>query len=97
MFDFFETVGLMVRTGALTKDLAYNFFFHWFNMYWVAGQSYIQEERKNSKSLWENFEYGYLSVREIEMEKDAHSTDLRLAEDQQRLRELLQAEIEETR
>lgn len=96
VFDFFETVGLMVRTGALTKDLVYNFFFHWMNMYWVAGQAYIQEERKNSISLWENFEFGYKAVREMEEMKDAHSIDLKLAENPQRLRTLLQAEVEET-
>jgi hypothetical protein len=96
VFDFFETVGLMIRSGALTRDLAYNFFFHWINMYWVAGQSYIQEERKLSRALWENFEFAYSAVREIEIAKDPNSGDLSLSENPERLKELLQAEIEET-
>ena len=97
VFDFFETVGLLVRTGALTGDLAYNFFFHWINMYWVAGHDYIQNERKVSKSLWENFEFVYGVVREMEQKKDANSTNLNLVTDIERLKKLLQAEIEETR
>jgi hypothetical protein len=95
VFDFFETVGLLVRTGALTKDLAYNFFFHWINLYWVAGQSHIQEKRKASRSLWEDFEYVYKKVREIERKKDPDSEDLRLAEQPQRVRDLLSEEIME--
>jgi hypothetical protein len=93
VFDFFETVGLMVRTEALTKDLAYNFFFHWINMYWVAGQGHIQEKRKIAKSLWENFEYLYNIVQQLEQIKDADSEDLKLAEQPQRLRTLLNEEI----
>jgi hypothetical protein len=93
VFDFFETVGLLVRTGALTNDLAYNFFFHWINLYWVAGQGHIQEKRKVSRSLWEDFEYVYKKVREIETKKDANSEDLRLAEQHQRLRDLLDEEV----
>ncbi len=95
VFDFFETVGLLVRTGALTKELAYNFFFHWINLYWVAGRGYIQEERKSAKSLWEDFEYLYDIVQQSERMKDAGSEDLKLAEQPQRLRTLLNQEITE--
>ena len=95
VFDFFETVGLLVRTGALTKDLAYSFFFHWINLYWVAGQGHIQEKRKVAKSLWEHFEYLYDIVQQWERMKDADSEDLKLAEQPQRLRALLDEEITE--
>ena len=95
VFDFFETVGLLVRTGALTNDLAYNFFFHWINLYWVAGQGHIQEKRKVSKSLWEHFEYLYDVVQQLERMKDPDSADLKLAEQPQRLRDLLNEEIAE--
>jgi hypothetical protein len=95
VFDFFDTVGLLVRTGALTKDLAYNFFFHGISLYWVAGQGHIQEKRKVAKSLWENFEYLYGIVQQSERMKDADSEDLKLAEQPQRLRNLLNEEITE--
>jgi hypothetical protein len=95
VFDFFETVGLLVRTGALTKELAYNFFYHWINLYWVAGQGHIQEKRKAAKSLWEDFEYLYNIVQQLERIKDKDSEDLKLAAQPQRLRNLLSEEIVE--
>jgi hypothetical protein len=93
VFDFFETVGLLVRTGAVTSDLAYNFFFHWINLYWVAGQGYIQKKRRIAKSLWEDFEYLYGKVLEIEKRKDIQSADLKLSNQPDRIRELLQEEV----
>jgi hypothetical protein len=93
VFDFFETVGLLVRTGALTKELAYSFFFHWINLYWVAGQGHIQEKRKVAKSLWEDFEFLYDIVRQLERMKDADSEDLKLAEQPLRLSTLLKEEV----
>ena len=93
VFDFFDTVGLLVRTGALTKELAYSFFFHWINLYWVAGQGHIQEERKGAKVLWENFEYLYNIVRQSERMNDPDSEDLKLAELPERLRSHLNDEI----
>jgi hypothetical protein len=95
VFDFFETVGLLVRTGALTKDLAYNFFFHWINLYWVVGQRHIQEKRKSARPLWKHFEYLYDIVQQLERMKDADSEDLKLAEQPQRIRTLLNEEITE--
>jgi hypothetical protein len=93
VFDFFETVGLLMQNGAVTNDLAYSFFFHWINLYWVAGQAHIQEKRKIAKSLWEHFESAYKEVRRLEQMKDANSQDLRLAEQQQRLKDLLREEV----
>jgi len=93
VFDFFETVGLLVRTGAVSKELAYNFFFHWINLYWIAGQSHIQEKRKVARSVWEDFEYLYKLLREVEEAKDRNSADLKFAEQHQRLKELLSEEI----
>ena len=95
VFDFFETVGLLVRTGAFTKELAYNFFFHWINLYWVAGQGHIQEKRKVATSLWKNFEDLYNIVQQSERMQDADSDDLKLAEQPQRLQTLLEEEITE--
>ena len=95
VFDFFEMVGLLVRSDALTKVLAYNFFFHWVNLYWVAGHGKIMEDRRLSKSLWENFEYLYKIVCDLERKADPNSGDLRLANEPKRIEELLRAEIED--
>lgn len=93
VFDFFETVGLLVRTGALTNELAYSFFFHWINLHWVAGQGHIQEKRKVARSIWRDFEYLYDIVQQSERRRDPDSEDLKLAKQPQRLRTLLRDEI----
>jgi hypothetical protein len=93
IFDFFETLGLFVRTAALTKELAYNFFFHWINLYWIAGQGHIQEKRSMARSVWVDFEHVYKLVRQVEASRDDESEDLKLAEQPHRLEKLLREEI----
>jgi hypothetical protein len=97
VFDFFETVGLLTRTGAITKELAYNFFFHWVNLYWIAGQTHIQNKRTKTRTVWEDFKYLYKSVRQIEESKDPDSEDLRLSDHPTRIETLLTEEFEQSR
>src|SRR5579863_2981657 len=59
VFDFFETVGLFVKLGALTEDIAYSVFFHWVNLYWRAGKHYIGSRRADAAALWGSFEFLY--------------------------------------
>ncbi len=89
--DFFETVGLLVRTKTLTNELAHNFFFHWINLYWLAGESYIKTKRQAAKALWEDFERLYSDVRKIEQSKDPNSEELKLKPEQ--IRERLKEEL----
>jgi hypothetical protein len=93
VFDFFETVGLLVRTNALTKELAYNFFFHWVNLYWIAGQDHIMWKRTGTKAVWQDFEALYVALRKLEESKDPNSDDLTLADNRDRLTELLKEEL----
>jgi hypothetical protein len=93
IFDFFETIGLLLRNGALYPDLAYNFFFHWINLYWIAGEGYIQTERNTSNTLWENFEFAFHTVCKIEQQRDPKSIDLKLTSSSNRIKDLLQDEI----
>jgi hypothetical protein len=41
IFDFFETVGYLVRKGAIKEDIAWNTFFPWVHGYWAVGKAYI--------------------------------------------------------
>lgn len=93
VFDFFETLGLLVRTKAVTKELVYNFFFHWVNLYWAAGRDYILERRKTSKTLWTDFESLYKALIDIEKQKDNASRDI--SPSIELLREYLGQEMEE--
>jgi hypothetical protein len=47
VFDFFETIGLLVRKKALDKELAWNSFFYWLHGYYRFAQSFIGEQQKD--------------------------------------------------
>ncbi len=48
VFDFFDTVGLLVRVEALKAEIAHSLFFHWINLYWCSGEQYIKDKQKES-------------------------------------------------
>ena len=73
LFDIFESIGLFVRKGFLDAEIAHSFFFHWVNLYWVAGRWAIEEKRKGAADLWTDFEFLYKRLLEIEISKDARS------------------------
>jgi hypothetical protein len=66
LFDFFEVLGLFARKGLLDIEVAHSLFFHWTNLYWLTGQTQIQERRKGSAILWADFEYLYNKLLEVE-------------------------------
>jgi hypothetical protein len=73
LFDFFEQVGFLVRRGLLDHEIAYSFFFHWTNLYWVAGKQIIQQKREGAASLWTDFEYLYDKLLQMEIKIDPKS------------------------
>jgi hypothetical protein len=92
VFDFFETVGLFTRRKALDAEIVHSFFFHWINVYWVAGRDYILRRQKESRLSWKDFGYLYQKVLEVEKKKDPSSQDISLSTD--RLGRYLKDEIE---
>lgn len=67
VLDFFETVGLMMRRGALDEEMVWNTFFYWSDGYWRAAQPYIQSERRGDPVVWTELEY--LEARCLAFEK----------------------------
>ena len=92
LFDFFEQIGLFLRRGLLDVEIAHSFFFHWANLYWVAGKSVIQEKREGCVTLWADFEYLYDSLLQIEIKTDARSRFINMTPDL--LRACLEEEVE---
>lgn len=91
VFDFFDMVGLFVRFSALSDELAYSIFFHWINLYWIAGKQYIGSKQTETSTVWDDFRKLSERVQEIERQKDPESEDLKMPEG--RLHEQLQEEI----
>jgi hypothetical protein len=90
VFDFFDTVGLFVKLGALTEDIAYSVFFHWINLYWRAGKHYVGSKQMDTAALWKGFECLYNRVCDIETRSHSDSEDLKMPAS--RLREQLEEE-----
>jgi hypothetical protein len=76
VFDFFDTIGLFTRRGALDDEFVHSMFFHWIQLYWSAGSSYIRMRQKDSPLLWKDFEGIYQRVLAIEKSKAPNSEDL---------------------
>jgi cbb3-type cytochrome oxidase subunit 3 len=73
LFDIFEQIGLFVRKDLIDADIAHSLFFHWVNLYWVAGKHRIQQERSATVTLWADFEFLYNRLLQIETASDPHS------------------------
>lgn len=73
VFDFFEQVGFFVRKGLIEADVAHSFFFHWVNLYWIAGRETIREKRIECSGLWKDFEFLYEKLLKIEITTDPRS------------------------
>jgi cbb3-type cytochrome oxidase subunit 3 len=67
VFDFFEQVGFFLRKGLIEGDVAHSFFFHWANLYWIAGNPLIEERRIGCEGLWREFEHLYRTTLQIEI------------------------------
>ncbi len=81
VFDFFETIGMFIRLRALNAEIVHSLFFHWINLYWVAGRDHIRKRQSISKALWRDFESLYNKVLDIERQKDPASKDIELSVD----------------
>ena len=55
LFDFFETIGLLVRRKALNKEMVWHTFFHWVHGYWLMSSAYISDMRKANPSTYRDF------------------------------------------
>jgi hypothetical protein len=79
VFDFFEMVGLFTRRKALDVEVVHSFFFHWINVYWVAGKDHIAKKQSRASSAWKDFGSLYLKVLEFEKKEDDSSQDIAMS------------------
>jgi hypothetical protein len=81
VFDFFEMIGLFTRRKALDVEVVHSFFFHWINVYWVAGKDHIAKKQSRTTSAWKDFGSLYLKVIAFEKKEDDSSQDLAMSPD----------------
>ena len=75
IFDFFETIGYLVREEALDKKIVWSTFFEWVQGYWSSGLKYILDSRQEDKdqTIWEDFEYLHTELLKIQRERGNRS------------------------
>jgi hypothetical protein len=76
LWDFFETLGVLLKRGLLDKELIHTQFFHWVNGYWYLTKRYLEAERKENDPRWKNFVYLANELRKIEAHQYCRSKDL---------------------
>ena len=91
VFDFFETIGLLVRRGALDKEVAWHSFFHWIHGYWTSSSAYIIEERRKNSSVYKDFALLHEMMCDFEKENN-HLTDSEITLSPEDVKEFLDDE-----
>jgi hypothetical protein len=75
VFDYFETIGSVARTGHADTKLVWSFFYYWISYYFTACNSYISSSRKTNPGLWgdANWLYNRLKTYDLKNSAGAHT------------------------
>jgi hypothetical protein len=84
LWDFFDTLGALLRRGVLDKELLHSTFFHWVNAYWLVTHQYLERERQGYEERWKDFVFLVMELRAFERENHPNSKDLDWSEEEQR-------------
>lgn len=92
VLNFFDSLGMLVRRGAIDEEMTWHTFYYWIHRYRLAAKTYMDEERKRAQETWDDFIE--LDKRMVAMEKrktGSMSTDIEIADE--KIKEFLKDEI----
>ena len=55
ILDFFETMALLLRKGALNKEMVWHTFFYWIDHYFQASENAIAARQQIDPLVWKDF------------------------------------------
>lgn len=55
ILDFFETMALLLRRGALDTEMVWHTFYYWIEHYYQALEPYIVERQERDPLVWQDF------------------------------------------
>jgi hypothetical protein len=55
ILDFFETMALLLRRGALDKEMVWHTFFYWIDHYYEAAKDVISKRQTQDPLVWKDF------------------------------------------
>jgi hypothetical protein len=70
VLDFFETMGLMVKRGALDTEIVWHTFLYWIDGYWNAAREYRARKQQGHPTAWQDFSQLRAQVLAIEKRKN---------------------------
>ena len=62
VWDFFETLELLIRRKALDREMVWHTFFYWIDGYWNASRLHIAAEQEEHPTVWADFRNLYRRV-----------------------------------
>ena len=54
ILDFFETMALLLRRGALDEEMVWHTFFYWIDHYYAAASAYIADRQRTDPLVWKD-------------------------------------------
>lgn len=82
LLNFFETIGLLVKEGALNKKIVWNIFSSYVINYYQAVSDFVREVKRDDKTAWSNLIYLYNELLKIEkQERRCNDADLAISKE----------------
>jgi hypothetical protein len=69
ILDFFETMALLLRRGALDKEIVWHTFFYWIDHYYEAAKDAIKLRQAADPLVWNDFVALVSSLRQFQSER----------------------------
>lgn len=66
ILDFFETVALLLRRGALDREIVKHTFFYWIDNYYEATEPFIVERQRTSPLIWKDLTALATNLRDLQ-------------------------------
>jgi hypothetical protein len=66
LLDFFETMALLLRRGALDKEIVWHTFFYWIDHYFEATREVIAERQQIDPLVWKDFSLFVVELRKFQ-------------------------------
>ena len=69
ILDFFETMALLLRRGALDAEMVAHTFFYWIDNYYAALQTQIQTRQQSEPLVWKDLREMVTSLRKLQKKR----------------------------
>jgi hypothetical protein len=69
ILDFFETMALLLKRGALDEEMVWHTFFYWIDHYYQALAPYISERQAKDPLVWQDFILLVKKVRSLQAKR----------------------------